>query len=368
MKVLSLVWFQVLPARFGGQKGIALFNEYLGRRVPLTCLCSTNNEVPRGASYAVRPELPATQKQFLQPAIWRAIEAAAREEGATHLLLEFPYHALAAFRLRRRTGIRVILHEHNIEYLRFRALRKPWWPLLRRYEGWACRNADLVLFKTEGDRDHAISVFGTDPARTLIVPYGIEPQPPSGNPEDLRAALGIGADTALLLFAGTLDYAPNAKAVEAIYAQLVPALEARGLDYRIVVCGRNRSGDFHYLNALEHPRVIRAGEVPDIAPYFAAADVFINPVLSGGGVQTKVLDALAQHNTVVSFAFGAQGIDGSVAGGKLHCVPDGDWSAFAAAVEENLGRWGHTPDAFFERYGWEGITARVQERLNLLAR
>ncbi|RYZ00508.1 MAG: glycosyltransferase, partial [Chitinophagaceae bacterium] len=366
MKILSLVWFQVLPARFGGQKGIALFNEYLGRRVPLTCLCSVNNEPQRGASYAVRPELPVAQRQFLQPAVWKSLEAAAREESATHLLLEFPYHALAAFRLRRRTGIPVILHEHNIEYRRFRALGKPWWPLLRRYEAWACRSADLVLFKTESDRDHAVTVFGVRPEKTLIVPYGIEPAPPSGDPETLRGELGIGPDTALLLFAGTLDYTPNAQAVADIYAQLVPALEARGLDFRIVLCGRNRNEAFQHLNALRHPRVLNAGEVPDIAPYFAAADLFLNPVRSGGGVQTKVLDALAQHSTVVSFDFGAQGIDRSVTGNKLQCVADGDWAAFAEALEHSLGRWGRTPEAFFGRYGWDGITARVQERLNLL--
>ena len=35
--VLSIISYPFLPAKMGGQKGIALFNKYFGQNVNLTC-------------------------------------------------------------------------------------------------------------------------------------------------------------------------------------------------------------------------------------------------------------------------------------------------------------------------------------------
>ena len=42
-------------------------------------------------------------------------------------------HWLAGI-IRKRTGIKTILHIHNIEYQRFQSTGKWWWPVLRIYE------------------------------------------------------------------------------------------------------------------------------------------------------------------------------------------------------------------------------------------
>lgn len=367
MKLLSIVWFKVLPARFGGQKGTALFNRYLAEGAPLVCLCAQSNQPDEALNYHLRAELPDGKKTVLQPSVWQKILAVASEEKPTHLLLEYPYHAWSAVRACRRTGARLVLHEHNIEYQRFRELKKWWWPLLRRYERWAMQQADLVLFKTEADARTAQTECGLPESKCMIVPYGIEAQAAKDEGLDIRQEHNIPEGVPVLLFAGTLDYAPNAEAVEAIYHELAPVLDAVQPDYRIIICGRNRSDEFQYLNKLEHPRVIRAGEVASIVPYFRAAAVFINPVRSGGGVQTKNVDALAQHCTVVAFNFAVQGMDRSLTGEKLLAVPDGDWNRFARTVVAALGKRESTPDAFFEHYSWSRITARVLDRLKRLA-
>jgi glycosyltransferase involved in cell wall biosynthesis len=367
MRLLSIVWFKVLPARFGGQKGTALFNQYLGEAAPTVCLASKDN-VPDGPlSYRLRAELPVGKKSVLLPEAWRKIRRVALQERPTHILLEYPYHAFAAWRAARTTGAWLILHTHNIEFRRFRELGNRWWRLLRRYERWAHRRADLVLFKTETEARLAQSDFGIAEHKCLIVPYGIEPHPENSPLPDIRKQLDIPGATPLLLFAGTLDYAPNAAAVTALYKELAPRLDKAFSDYRILVCGRNRKPRFGHLNALHHPRIIRCGEVESLAPYYAAANLFINPVLSGGGVQTKNIDALAQQRTVVAFTFAAQGIDPALAGSKLQVVANGDWDAFAAAIGAALTDRSKTPDAFFEHYSWPRITARVLERLKQLS-
>ncbi|WP_207896542.1 glycosyltransferase family 4 protein [Flaviaesturariibacter flavus] len=367
MKLLSIVWFNVLPARFGGQKGTALFNEYLGRQAELVCLCANDNVADGPLSYRLRPELPRGKRSVLHPGTWRRIVAAATEEAPDAIVLEYPYQAWAAVKAARKTGARLVLHSHNIEFRRFRALGKAWWPLLRRYEAWAHRKADLVLFKTEADALQAQADFGIPAARCLLVPYGIATDDAEPPMEDVRARWNIPAGMPLLLFAGTLDYAPNAEALRRIYGELAPRLDARGRDYRIVVCGRNRSAAFADLATLQHPRVINAGEVESLLPYYKAADLFINPVLSGGGVQTKNIDALARQCTVLAFRFAAQGIDPRLGGEKLRAVADGDWDAFADAALPTAAMQLQTPPAFFEHFAWPRITARVLERIKQLA-
>ncbi|GAB4092297.1 glycosyltransferase family 4 protein [Flaviaesturariibacter terrae] len=365
MKILSLVWFKVLPARFGGQKGTAQFNRYLAEQAELVCLCSSDNEPDGPLPYRLLPLLPPGKRSVARPWVWRLIRRTVRAEQPTHLLLEYPYHALGALRACRRYGAKLVLHEHNIEYRRFRALGHPGWRLLKAYERWACRQADLVLFKTEADLRHARDVFGIPEEKTFLVPYGIDPKSPEPLSVDIREQWSIPHDAQLYLFAGTLDYAPNAAAVRALYEEVAPRLDATGRPYRILVCGRNRSAGFRELDTLQHPNIIRCGEVPDIEPYFAAADLFLNPVLEGGGVQTKVIDALAQGCQVLCFTFGAQGIDRQVCGNALRTVPNGDWDGLLRLLL-TPERKGPAPDAFFAYYSWPNIVRRLLETLRHL--
>ncbi len=46
------------------------------------------------------------------------------------------------------TGVKLIVHSHNIEGLRWKTLGKWWWKGLWIYEKWVHRQADLQLFQT----------------------------------------------------------------------------------------------------------------------------------------------------------------------------------------------------------------------------
>ena len=47
------------------------------------------------------------------------------------------------------------------------------------------------------------------------------------------------------------------------------------------------------------------------------ADVFINPITSGGGIKVKIMEALSYGLPVVSTVHGAKGIDKTVTGRQL---------------------------------------------------
>jgi glycosyltransferase involved in cell wall biosynthesis len=51
------------------------------------------------------------------------------------------------------------------------------------------------------------------------------------------------------------------------------------------------------------------GEVPDVTPYLAAADVLVAPIRVGGGTRIKILEAFAHRLPVVTTPVGAEGLD-----------------------------------------------------------
>lgn len=366
MKILSIVWYKVLPPLFGGQKGIALFNQYLSRHTEIVCLCSSDNEVSPDTGYRILPLLPTGKKQFADPFCHKKIRSIAQREKVSHIIVEHPYHGWAGIKAKKATGAKLVIHSHNIESERFRQLGKPGWRLLRRYEKWVHRKADLNFFKSHTDLDHALQHFGLDPQRCMVVSYGIEKTSTATDPDLIRARHGIGADQRIALFAGTLDYAPNAEAVQAIFREIAPRLSQLDPGMRIVICGRNKKKQYRHLQQLSHPSVIMAGEVADMENYFAAANVFINPVQYGGGVQTKNMDALAAHCNLVCFE---QMLDENVqrlVPQKVFAVANNNWDQFAQQMVNALSSKGETPEIFFEKFGWENIVRDVVDRLQHL--
>ncbi|HLO79467.1 MAG TPA: glycosyltransferase family 4 protein [Chitinophagaceae bacterium] len=371
--ILSLVWYKILPASFGGQKGIARFSHYLGMHHKLYCLCSRNNQASGDESFKVINELPESKWQFIDPTIYHKIRSVIHDHKITHLVLEHCYHGFHGIRLARKLNLKLLVHSHNIEYQRFREMKKWWWPLLYLLEKRTHRAADLSLFKTETDQSIAIRQFGLDAGKCMIVPYGIERNAEAEFEEkqqcrqELETRHGINKDTRIILFNGTLDYEPNALALKHIVNHIIPALEKKTkLPFMVLVTGRIIYKEFDYLLKLHHPRYLNAGYVKDVDTYFKGADIFINPLIQGGGVKVKLVEALSFGLPVISYVSGAHGMDITLTGNKLSIIEDGNTEAFADAL---IGNWNNTeklPPEFFSRYSWKAIAAEVAERIEQL--
>ncbi len=372
-RIMSVVWYRILPARFGGQRGIAEFNAHLSAHLPLSCLCSADND-PRSAAYQVLNHLPVGKGQVVNPMNWWRILQWLRKTGSTHLITEHCYYAPAGWICRRLFGTPWILHQHNIEYQRFRQMGKRWWRLLRALEAWACRHADLVLFKTPEDSAHAIAQFGMDPKKSLLVPFGISRSNRPSREEKTRAVSlvrqwhGISANAKILFFSGTLDYAPNADGFRMIAEEIIPMLEqSLNIPFVVIVCGRIHDPSFGFLQQLRHDSLCFIGEVEDVKPYFLAADVFLNPVRTGGGIKVKTMEALSYDLPVVSTEHSAAGIDRTLTGGRLKVCDDADLTSFCRLVAEAITDDREIPDAYYLHYQWQHITHQVAEAIEKLS-
>ena len=361
-KVLAIAPYPYLPYFSGGQKLIAQFYHWLGKKTDLTVVSVPSNDPSLAENYRLLPLLKPGFSRYYDRSLTEKLSELIKKGSFDTIIWEHPYFGWLMKKIRKRTGIFSIIHSHNIEYQRFKSTGRWWWPFLRSYERKAFRNADRIFFITPEDRQFAVGSWQIDPKKCVDLPFGIDinsfPSDRRYCKEQLLKQHGLSAETKLLLFTGLLNYQPNLDALRIILEKINPLLlQKAGFDHRIIVCGKGLPQEFNELKAYD--KVIYAGFIKEIDNYYKAADVFLNPVQSGGGIKTKMVEAIAYGATVVSTETGATGIQRDVCGEKLIVVNDNDWEKFADEVIKNVSVASVTPHGYYQFYNWEKIIDRI---------
>lgn len=366
-KVCSIVPYKIFPAKLGGQKGIALFNEYLARELQLVCVTVKSNDPKFAGAYVVLNVLSDAFYRYINLLYVFTIRKIIREHLSTHLLLEHPYYGWLGILLKKTTGVKLIIHSHNIEATRWKSLGKWWWKILWWYERLVHRNADYNFFIQDDDKEYGVRQFGLQPSRCITVTYGIELKELPKLEEiemarsEIRKRHGIHNEETILLFNGSFDYLPNLEALKNITDFIHPRLRANLLKYKIIICGKNIPEE---IIARNDPYIVIAGFVEDIATYFKGADVFLNPVTKGGGIKTKLVEALAYNLNAVSTRNGAIGIDTNLCDGKLLVSPDDNWDIFSELVVRASALKHDLPQRFFDHFYWGNSVRKAAEFIN----
>jgi GT2 family glycosyltransferase len=135
-----------------------------------------------------------------------------------------------------------------------------------------------------------------------------------------------------ILFVGGFRHSPNLEALQWFFAEVVPLLQSRGVDFQVRAIGVDPPPAYAFANS--NGILELAGYRESIAEDLRQAPVFICPILAGSGVRVKLLEAFAYGIPVVSTPIGAEGLaasDGEVC--RLAATP----ADFARAIEDLLG-------------------------------
>ena len=368
-KVLAIAPYSYLPYSSGGQKFIALFFEYLGKEVALTVISVRENDFTLSKNYRTIPLLKKSFSRYLDLTLSSKIISLVKKEKYDCIIWEHPYYAWLAYRIKKNTGITTILHTHNIEYQRFKTLGRWWWPVLKVYEKWFFQLADYIFFITPEDKNFAVKEWDIPQQKCIDVPFGIEtreyPKDKVQCKEILRQKHAIGKEETIILFNGVLSYKPNLDALTVILDQINPMLLSHpNFRYKILICGKGLPSELDELKKYREKNIIYAGFVDNIDIYFKGADLFMNPVQSGGGVKTKMVEAIGFGTTVISTVAGATGIDRELCGNKLVVVDNDEWEAFAKAVIRTANIREATPEKYYDYYNWENNVRLLKELTN----
>jgi glycosyltransferase involved in cell wall biosynthesis len=157
-----------------------------------------------------------------------------------------------------------------------------------------------------------------------VIPNAVAvPARPRPAPEE---PAGPGAS---VLYVGNLGYWPNADAAGRLVRDVLPLLRPliRGPVTVTLVGDLGVNRELRDLAAV--PGVRLTGFVPDVEPWYAAADVLVVPLAFGAGTRIKLLEAFGRGVPVVTTTAGASGL-GLVSG--EHALVADTPLAMAAAV------------------------------------
>ena len=100
-----------------------------------------------------------------------------------------------------------------------------------------------------------------------------------------------------------------------------------------------------------------------MSDYFLAANVYINPVTEGGGVQTKNIEALSYGLNVVCWQHMLNGLDTGLTGSKVFAARPNDWKDFLARILIATIINNPTPVTFFDYYNFDKQIQMFKERI-----
>jgi len=238
--------------------------------------------------------------------------------------------------------------------------------VLGAYEAKIASRVDASLFVSEAEAALFRSRSGMGADKVHAVENGIDTGrfDPALTFDPIDAGAGP-----LAVFTGQMDYRPNIDAVRWFAAKVLPLIRQQRANVCFAIVGRAPTDEVRALATL--PGVIVTGEVPDVRPWLAAADVVVAPLLLARGVQNKLLEAMAMARPVVASAAAAEGIDATP--GEHLLVAD-EAAGMAAAVCSLLAdrkaatRMGQAARArMIARYGWEARLAPLADLLGLPA-
>jgi polysaccharide biosynthesis protein PslH len=166
-----------------------------------------------------------------------------------------------------------------------------------------------------------------------------------------------------IVFSGTMSYGPNIDAALWFATRCFPQIRRQLPTASFVIAGINPPLRVRRLE--QTPGVRVTGFVPQMSEVLQEASVAVAPMLSGSGIQNKILEALACELPVVTTTIGLGGL-GAVPGRDL-VVADGE-GAFAEAVSglladrsraDELGRRGR--EYVLATHTWERGAEQVEQ-------
>lgn len=153
----------------------------------------------------------------------------------------------------------------------------------------------VLMTVAEKDMDYVRS----DRWRREIVPVGVDMDEESSTSE-------IGNEVKCVFF-GNLDYEPNIDACQQIN-EIARCLRSRGVNnIRFTIAGRNANRYIRSLDRYENVSVV--SPVKDMRELVEQHNVSLMPMVSGSGMQSKVLESIAWKRLVVATEKAAEPLD-----------------------------------------------------------
>jgi polysaccharide biosynthesis protein PslH len=208
---------------------------------------------------------------------------------------------------------RALKNRHT--HILHRALALEEWLKMRYYEPWVLRFFNHAIVTSPMDQ----ACLEGNGINVDVVPNGVDLEYFHWHDSEKK-------DNSLV-FLGKMDYYVNIDSINHFYKYIYPLIQSEQPKISLTIVGYNPTRSILALS--KDPSIEVTGGVPDVRPYLARAVVAIAPMISGSGIQNKILQAMAVGTPVVTTSLACQALQ--VTNGEHLLVADQP-EEFAEAV------------------------------------
>jgi len=207
--------------------------------------------------------------------------------------------------------------------------------------------ANCTFCVTDQDRDLLIDDGGKN---CKTIPLGID--------TDQIQPVWEYSDSKNLLFIGSFEHPPNRTCAKFLIDNIWPNVAQYNNECKLTLAGR---GSQQFLEGCDSvPSSVNAlGYVENLAKLYRKSQLFVAPLLDGGGIKIKILEAMAYGIPIVTTPIGVEGIVDQSDDALFISSPD---SSFADSVlqalndpEETARRAKKARKVIEQRFGWSAI-------------
>lgn len=159
-----------------------------------------------------------------------------------------------------------------------------------------CKRFDAIIATTE--RDYKVFRKDLPHQKMFVIQNGVDPAFLEFNPQE--------AEPKTMVFTGKMNFYPNNHGIIYFLEEVFPWIQLHESSAKLYVVGVNPSKE---LMRRASKNVVVTGFVEDVRPYIARSEVYIIPLLIGGGIRGKALEAMAMKKPIVSTSIGCEGIN-----------------------------------------------------------
>lgn len=262
---------------------------------------------------------------------------------------------------------RIVLNQHNIEFQALENLSSTMTNKLKEmtykfvsrqlrvYEDSLYKNANITLFTFVSSSDKEFFEKRYQLTNTLLVPVGA----------DIEFQKNIPI-THEISFISKLSYPANSDSalwfVENVWEKITDACD----DAKLFLVGKDPS-ELLISKTLKYKNIEVTGLVDSVLPYYERSQLIIVPLLSGGGVKVKLLEALGHGKIVVTTKKGIEGTDFK---NGVEIIEEDTAEGFARAcidVFEHPKKYEEIRQMAMEKmkeeYSWKGIVTMFHDKL-----
>lgn len=393
MKILWLTLDALLPMHSGGRLGVLKrleniyhdheiylfyfysdsFEEQCSRQLKTYCqnvrgYKKEKNKIRILLNYLYFPYTVSTR---INKRLIKDIDECIEQNKIDLINIDFPQMGYSLLKCHNLSSIKIVMNLHNIEWQRFEEISKSFSisgikrlisrmeaDKLKRFEEKIYKklNFSAFTFVTLEDKKF-FEAWMTDIKATLeIIPGGAVYHPAEVGGIELAHKL---------VFVGVMSNELNPEGALWFVKNILPKIKEKVPDVEFYIVGKNPIKKLRHLSV---PGVYVTGFVDDVSYFYRTASAVVIPILHGGGVKLKLLEAIGYGSIVVSTTMGVKGTN--FENGK-HILISDDANEFAEyCIDILLNRDKYEKlrlsalDLFKEQYTWEGIGKKYSDFLS----